>query len=239
LKLKNNTKKIKWSTSNKKVATVTSKGKVKAKKAGKATITAKVGSKKYTCKVTVKDTRTEAENTFLLDSNGNPLLDNDGNPIPSDGFISKSEVDDEIGYLYSFAGYDVGDVVLPSSGALVGDSESLGYSYYKKHELHLYNCKYPSKIKWKITDPKLVQAELGSVGCLILSFTPGKRAVTTITAEYEGIVYTFYVLIGVDLNTMYEVADAKLCDHIKANYLDLKAKYAKYYDYDLFFMNAM
>lgn len=55
LKLKNNKKKIKWSSSNKKVATVTKKGKVKGKKAGKATITAKVGSKKYKCKITVKD----------------------------------------------------------------------------------------------------------------------------------------------------------------------------------------
>ena len=46
LKVKNTKKKVKWSTSNKKVATVTKKGKVKGKKAGKATITAKVGKKK-------------------------------------------------------------------------------------------------------------------------------------------------------------------------------------------------
>lgn len=49
-------KKLKWSTSNKKVATVTQKGKVKGKKAGTATITAttKDGSKlKAVCKVTV------------------------------------------------------------------------------------------------------------------------------------------------------------------------------------------
>ncbi|MBD9055729.1 MAG: leucine-rich repeat domain-containing protein [Eubacterium ventriosum] len=54
LKVNNNKKKVKWSTSNKKIATVTNKGKVKGKKAGKATITAKVGKKKYKCKVTVK-----------------------------------------------------------------------------------------------------------------------------------------------------------------------------------------
>lgn len=56
-------KKAKWSTSNKKVATV-KKGKVTAKKAGKATITCKVKGKKYTCKVTVKDKRTK--NTGVL-----------------------------------------------------------------------------------------------------------------------------------------------------------------------------
>ena len=54
LKVKNTKKKVKWSTSNKKVATVTKKGKVKGKKAGKATITAKVGKKKYKCKIKVK-----------------------------------------------------------------------------------------------------------------------------------------------------------------------------------------
>lgn len=46
--------KIKWKSSNKKVATVNSKGKVSAKKAGKATITATVGKKKFKCAVTVK-----------------------------------------------------------------------------------------------------------------------------------------------------------------------------------------
>lgn len=46
--------KIKWTTSNKKIATVSKKGVVKAVKVGKATITAKVGKKKATCKVTVQ-----------------------------------------------------------------------------------------------------------------------------------------------------------------------------------------
>lgn len=56
-------KKAKWSTSNKKVATV-KKGKVTAKKAGKATIICKVKGKKYTCKVTVKDKRTKSTGTL-------------------------------------------------------------------------------------------------------------------------------------------------------------------------------
>lgn len=61
LSVKNATKKVKWSTSNKKVAKVKkTSGKkkanvvIKAVKAGKATITAKVGKKKLKCKVTVK-----------------------------------------------------------------------------------------------------------------------------------------------------------------------------------------
>lgn len=46
-------KKVKWSSSKKKVASVNKSGKVTAKKEGTAKITAKVGKKKYTCKVTV------------------------------------------------------------------------------------------------------------------------------------------------------------------------------------------
>lgn len=51
LKVKN-AKKVQWKTSNKKIATV-KKGKVKALKTGKVTITAKVGKKKLTCQVKV------------------------------------------------------------------------------------------------------------------------------------------------------------------------------------------
>ncbi len=47
--------KVKWRSSNKKVATVSSSGKVTAKKAGKTTITAKFGGKTSKCKITVKD----------------------------------------------------------------------------------------------------------------------------------------------------------------------------------------
>ena len=47
-------KQVKWSSSNTKVATVSAKGKVTAKSSGKATITATVDKKKYTCTVKVK-----------------------------------------------------------------------------------------------------------------------------------------------------------------------------------------
>lgn len=54
LKVKGISGKITWKSSNKKVATVNKNGKVSAKKAGTAKITAKIRSQKFTCKVTVR-----------------------------------------------------------------------------------------------------------------------------------------------------------------------------------------
>ena len=58
LKVSNTSKKVTWTTSSKKIATVKSTGtktaKVTGKTPGKATITAKVGDKKFKCVVTVK-----------------------------------------------------------------------------------------------------------------------------------------------------------------------------------------
>lgn len=54
LKVTGTKQKIKWSSSNAKIATVTQKGVVSAKKVGKVTISATVGgAKKYNCKLTV------------------------------------------------------------------------------------------------------------------------------------------------------------------------------------------
>ena len=53
LKVNNARKKVKWTSSKKQIAAVSSKGVVKGKKAGSAVITAAAGNKKWTCKVTV------------------------------------------------------------------------------------------------------------------------------------------------------------------------------------------
>lgn len=55
LKVSGTSATVTWKSSKTSVATVTKAGKVTAKKAGSATITATVNSKKYTCKVTVKN----------------------------------------------------------------------------------------------------------------------------------------------------------------------------------------
>lgn len=53
LRVENCTRTVKWSSSKKSVATVSSKGIVKAKKKGTAIITASVGKKKFNCKICV------------------------------------------------------------------------------------------------------------------------------------------------------------------------------------------
>lgn len=59
-KLKINQKKVKvkWTSSKKKIASVNSQGKVKAKKVGTTIISAKVKGKKYKCRVTVQKAKT-------------------------------------------------------------------------------------------------------------------------------------------------------------------------------------
>ena len=73
LKITGTKNKVKWSTSNKKIATVSSKGKVTAKKKGTVTITAKVGKKKYKCKITVKTPSINKESKTLSIGEGYTL----------------------------------------------------------------------------------------------------------------------------------------------------------------------
>jgi hypothetical protein len=66
LKVSGTKKKVTWKSSSKSVATVSSKGVVKAKKQGSTTITATVSKKKYTCKVTVKPSFTAEETSISI-----------------------------------------------------------------------------------------------------------------------------------------------------------------------------
>lgn len=53
-------KKVKWKSTNKKVATVSKRGKVTARKTGKVKVTAKIKNKKLVCRVTVKNKKPTA-----------------------------------------------------------------------------------------------------------------------------------------------------------------------------------
>lgn len=65
LKVTGTKSKITWSSSNKKVAAVSQKGKVTAKKAGSATITAKAGKKLFKCKITVKSPASQTAPAYV------------------------------------------------------------------------------------------------------------------------------------------------------------------------------
>lgn len=70
-------KKVKWSSSKKSIASVNKSGKIVAKKPGKTTITAKVGKKKYKCKVTVPAPSGSRTNPFLA-KNGVSIVNANG-----------------------------------------------------------------------------------------------------------------------------------------------------------------
>ena len=66
---------LKWTSSNKKVATVDSVGHIKTLKAGTTKITVKYKKKKYICKVTVKDALKNHVSYELIDIPENKELD--------------------------------------------------------------------------------------------------------------------------------------------------------------------
>lgn len=70
---------VTWTTSKKSVATVSNAGTVTAKAEGKATITATVNSKKYSCKVTVVDSNKATPTPIPTDT---PRISPTPTPIP-------------------------------------------------------------------------------------------------------------------------------------------------------------
>lgn len=83
LKINGKTTSGKWTSSNTKVATVSSKGKITAKAKGKATITAKIGKKKYQCAVTVLQPVTKVTMASSLNISGNGIYLIDAKASPS------------------------------------------------------------------------------------------------------------------------------------------------------------
>ncbi len=73
LKLSGASATVRWESSNRKVATVSQKGVVKAKGIGRATITASLNGKKYKCKVTVKE-RNEVHAEYIYAYVGDKAL---------------------------------------------------------------------------------------------------------------------------------------------------------------------
>jgi hypothetical protein len=145
LKLTGIGKRIKWSSSKKSVATVSSTGKVKAKKVGKVTITAKVSGKKYNCKVTVKETKktdkkiiiTAGSKKFILSLYENDATKQFAAMLPLTVNMSELNGNEKYYYLSESlptksarpSGIQKGDLMLYGSNCLVLFYESFSTSY--------------------------------------------------------------------------------------------------------------
>lgn len=98
LKVKNTDKKVKWSVNNKKVLKITHKGNYsatfKARKKGKAAITAKAGGKKLKCKVTVTKKKAKKSKTKKQPQGAGVYITNSGKKYHRSGcrFLSKSKI---------------------------------------------------------------------------------------------------------------------------------------------------
>ncbi len=126
LKITGTKKTVKWTSSDKDVATVTKKGKVRAVASGETIITAKVGSKKYKCTVTVWTDEEEleylreiaerdyinkfTESTLLPDGEYEIIEEDEKDPdaelddkisnLLKTGFASSKDLDTELGKAY-------------------------------------------------------------------------------------------------------------------------------------------
>ena len=123
--------KVKWKSSKKSVATVSSKGRVKAKKKGSATITAKVGKKKYTCKVTVKKPATNSNGGFSGNTNANTNANTSGkkNVVT---YHAESTPYGAVAILENHYDYTVDltvEFVYYLNGSMIGTSKGYNYAF--------------------------------------------------------------------------------------------------------------
>lgn len=131
-------KKVTWSSSNESVASVSSSGRVTAKKAGTVIITARAGNKSDTIRVTVLETSYCTTETVR---------------IYSIGYISSSTIDDRYSYNDSYTviydAFDDVEVTHIDYGIVTGNSEYLkAYNYWKNNdgELTYYGSSNGQKI---------------------------------------------------------------------------------------------
>ena len=95
LKLKGTRKKATWKTKNKKIAKLSNKKKssvkIKAVKAGKTTVTAKVGKKTYKCKVTVVNKKKTSKSKTNTDNKDNQTSDKKNEQVADKPSSDKTE----------------------------------------------------------------------------------------------------------------------------------------------------
>lgn len=157
LKVYNTKKKVKWSVNKKSIVKITSKGKVTAKKAGVAIVTARVGNKKLKCRITVKKKSTGTSNKTVTVNFDKPMqlswdsMDARISPSKLSGFTGAvtavfsfehstkvSGVDPEI---YLRTGWSDGDIVGNKNFIRNSSQKSLTVKYTSSQVSKMKNAK--------------------------------------------------------------------------------------------------
>lgn len=194
LKVQGTNKTVKWSSDQSSVASVSSKGKVKAKKSGNAVITAKAGTKKYKCRITVRQTSLSSKSITLVYGKSAALtLKYPQKKIA--WFSSNTKIAYADGKkVYAKA---VGEAVITAKcngksysckiKVVSGETDQLveNGSYTSKEKVALYLRTYNNLPKNFIT--KGQANELGWGGGSLLSYAPGKCIGGDVYSNYEKI----------------------------------------------------
>lgn len=195
LKLNGVAKGIKWSSSNKGIATVSSAGKVTGVKKGTATIIATVGSKKYTCKVTVKALSISSK-SLTLEKAGEKTLKINGatDKVTWKSSDKKIATVDSKGKVTGIAegkakitgqhkGKSYTCTVTVLKGKIQADITDIILSEEKTILITVEDLKKDEILDFEIQDTEIIDAELGDWknATIPLKIIPLKKGTTTIT----------------------------------------------------------
>jgi hypothetical protein len=205
---------VKWSSSDKKTATVSTKGKVKAVAVGTAKITASVSGKKLTCTVTVKKPANPSLNDAPFDAQ-EVQVGNIDFVIPSDWTLTYNLTTGGIK-----ASLKPNDTTNPSSIVITIFPQKTvpDYNYIKKHYTSLYtkdyfDTSYTESLgagTYELTG--LTQSDLTvSLGKVLKTeYTLTIKGVPLIQQIYDFIIESYCIeidsnnVIGTDLSTIIE-----------------------------------
>lgn len=188
LKLNGNTQKVSWSSSNSQVASVSSSGKVKGVAAGKATITAKVDNKKFSCTVTVKKKSAKSELDTILAAVKKAYGDNYRAQIS----MSKDELSEIVGLKSNL--YDAVIAEVPLMSAKVDTFIAVHPVAGKKAKVKQALTKYKKYLEEEVLQypmnmPKVQASKVVTIGDYVFFIMLGEM---NGTEEDEGKLLTFY-----------------------------------------------
>lgn len=208
LKISGTKKKVSWSTSNKKIATINLKGKVTAKKKGKVVITARVSGKKYKCKITVeaptiskKKYTLNINNTYTLKIKGTSqkikweTSDYEFVTVNSKGKITAQEIGKAT--ITAIIGKSKYECIVTVKDPNIHDNFN-GKTYNiridETEALDLYMYNTSKKAVWSISNKEIASIKLSNdtLNCEVKAL---KAGIVTITAKIDNKVLSCKIII--------------------------------------------